>query len=91
MVTVEHISYEPGWLPDELCSVYRMQQMRQSNISALQTQRMPTTRNEAYRYFDVSPVLKSTFQVMPCFSADCFTDELLSQDVAVIRVLLYFL
>ncbi|KAK9797425.1 hypothetical protein WJX73_000714 [Symbiochloris irregularis] len=40
-----------------------LQQLRDSCQQALQTQRMPTTRNEAFRFTDVSPILKSSFQM----------------------------
>ena len=43
-----------------LCS---MGAMRSACWTALETLRMPSTRNEEYRYTDISPLLKSSLTV----------------------------
>jgi Fe-S cluster assembly protein SufD len=42
---------------------YRLARLRKQCSSALQTQRMPTTRNEEYRYTDLTQLLRSNLQV----------------------------
>lgn len=39
--------------------------MRQECLAALQTQHMPTTRNEEYRFIDLTPILQQSPQVSP--------------------------
>ena len=54
----------PSDTPAQLANV------RSSCLSALATQRMPTTKNEEYRFTDLTPVLKSTVQVPSVASSD---------------------
>ena len=40
-----------------------MEELRSTSIGALKSLRMPSLRNEAYRFCDVSPILRSNLQV----------------------------
>ena len=40
-----------------------MEELRSTSMHALRTLRMPSLRNEAYRFCDVSPILSSNLQV----------------------------
>lgn len=44
----------------------RLQSLQAECLQALETQRMPTIRNEEYRYTDVSLLLRSNPQVLFC-------------------------
>ncbi len=45
---------------------HRLEAMQTECLSALRTQRMPTTRNEEYRFTDVGPLLQIQPEVRPC-------------------------
>ena len=42
-----------------------MQKLREESLQVLKTQRMPSTRNEEYRYTDISSLLQTSPKVLP--------------------------
>ena len=48
-----------------------LEALHADSIHALRGLRMPTIRNEAYRFCDVSPILRSNFQVRLLLPSPC--------------------
>jgi len=65
--TLDAVSPSDATTPTQLSS------LRSSCLTALATQRMPTNKNEEFRFTDISPVLQSTLVVPSAVSADLAT------------------
>ena len=70
--TLDEVSRSGAAIPDQL------QGLRSTCLSALATQRMPTNKNEEYRFTDISTVLQSTL-VAPSIST---SDDLINAAVS---------
>ncbi|KAL4531891.1 hypothetical protein Ndes2437B_g02327 [Nannochloris sp. 'desiccata'] len=56
--------------PSDAATPAQLSSLRSSCLAALATQRMPTNKNEDYRFTDISPVLQSTLVAPSAVSAD---------------------
>lgn len=59
--------------PSDAAIPAQLSGLRSSCLTALATQRMPTNKNEEYRFTDISPVLQSTLVAPSAVSADLVT------------------
>jgi len=59
--------------PFDAAITAQLSSLRSSCLAALSTQRMPTNKNEEYRFTDISPVLQSTLIAPSAVSADLVT------------------
>lgn len=58
-VSSDHVSFIIDWF----WTIHRLEQLRSSCLGVFPSLYMPTTRNEDYRFTDLSPVLKSDVHV----------------------------